>query len=155
MRHVSFGLIVALLALPAAVDAHVTKIVVEKKVSPAFDGAKFGDAGQYETLAGRAYGELDPHDPRNAIITDIKLAPRNAAGKVEYIVSFFLVKPIDMSKASHLLWQDVPNRGGRITINPIERGDGDIGLSTGWQGDNSGRTAPGPDNRRGIVPIPQ
>jgi hypothetical protein len=55
MRHVSFGLIVALLALPAAVDAHVTKIVVEKKVSPAFDGAKFGDAGQYVTLAVRGY----------------------------------------------------------------------------------------------------
>jgi len=143
MRYISCALVAALLALPSVADAHIKKIVIEKKVSPAFDGATFGSAGQYETLAGRAFGELDPNDPRNAIITDIKLAPRNANGKVEYIVSFYLVKPIDMSKASHLLWQDVPNRGGRITINPIERGYGDIGLSTGWQGDNSGRTAPG------------
>jgi len=153
MRYISFALIAALLALPSTADARVKKIVVEKKTSPAFDGATFGTAGQYETLAGRAFGELDPNDPHNAIITDIKLAPRNAAGKVEYIVSFYLVKPIDMSKASHLLWQDVPNRGGRITIVPQERAFGDIGLSTGWQGDNSGRTVPGPDNDWVIVPI--
>src|SRR5499425_3489304 len=116
MRYISFGLIAGLLALPSTVDAHVKKIVIEKKVSPAFEGATFGPSGQYETLAGRAFGELDPNDPRNAIITDIKLAPRNAAGKVEYIVSFYLVNPIDLTKASHLMWQDVPNRGGRITI---------------------------------------
>src|SRR2546425_3142614 len=141
-----FGLIVALLALPASAHAHVKKIVVEKKVSPAFEGATFGPSGQYETLAGRAFGELDPNDPRNAIITDIKLAPRNAAGRVEYVASFYLVKPIDMSKSSHLMWQDVPNRGGRVTIVPAERSTGDIGLSSGWQGDNAGNTVPGPNN---------
>ena len=94
------------------------KIVVDKKVSPAFDGASFGAAGQYETLAGRAFGELDPNDPHNAIITDIRLAPRNANGKVEYVASFFLVKPIDMSKSSRLMWHDVPNRGGRSRSRP-------------------------------------
>ena len=78
MRYISFGLIAALLALPSTADARVKKIVVEKKVAPAFEGATFGSAGQYETLAGRAYGELDPNDPRNAIITDIKLAPSGA-----------------------------------------------------------------------------
>ena len=119
--------------------AEVKKIVIEKKVSPAFEGASFGAAGQYETLAGRAFGELDPNDPHNAIITDIRLAPRNANGKVEYVASFFLVKPIDMSKSSRLMWHDVPNRGGRITIAPAERNFGDIGLSSGWQGDNAGQ----------------
>src|SRR5882762_4209717 len=153
MRYVSFGLIVALLALPSSADARVKKIVVEKKVSPAFDGATFGPAGQYETLAGRAFGELDPNDPRNALITDIKLAPKNARGMVEYVVSFYLVKPIDMSKASRLMWQDVPNRGGRVTIGVAERTYGDIGLSSGWQGDNAGGTAPGPNNDYAIVPI--
>jgi hypothetical protein len=29
--------------------------------------------------------ELDPRDPRNAVITDILLAPRNARGMVEYV----------------------------------------------------------------------
>ena len=79
-------------------------------------------------MAGRAFGELDPNDPHNAIINDIKLAPKNANGKVEYMATFFLVKPIDMSKSSHLMWQDVPNRGGRITLAPASRNDGDVGL---------------------------
>src|SRR3989442_14295610 len=116
----------AILASTSPVNAHVRKIVVDKKVTPAFDGASFGSAGRYETLAGRAFGELDPNDPHNTIINDIKLAPRNANGKVEYIASFYLVKPIDMSKSSHLMWQDVPNRGGRITIKPAHPNHGDI-----------------------------
>src|SRR6266850_4193941 len=153
MRYLSFGLIVALLALPSPADARVRKIVIEKKVSPAFDGASFGPAGPYETLAGRAFGELDPKDPRNALITDIKLAPKNARGMVEYIASFYVVKPIDMSKASHLMWQGAPNRGGRLTIGADERAMGDMGLSSGWQGDNSGRTVPADDNDWVIVPI--
>src|SRR5260370_33021217 len=100
--------------------AHIKKIVIDKKVSPAFNGASFGSAGQYETLAGRAFGELDPSDPHNTIITDIKLAPRNANGKVDYVASFYIVKPIDMSKSSHLMWQEVPKRDGRVTINPCQ-----------------------------------
>src|SRR6266446_5826697 len=102
------------LATTATTQARVTRIAIEKKASPAFEGASFGSAGQYETLAGKAFGELDPNDPHNAIIQDIKLAPRNARGMVEYMASFQLVKPIDMSKSSRLMWHDVPNRGGRV-----------------------------------------
>jgi hypothetical protein len=127
----------------ATAQARVTKIVIDTQVSPA----------PYETLAGRAFGELDPNDPHNAIIQDIKLAPRNARGMVEYTASFQLVKPIDMSKSSHLLWHDVPNRSGRITIGPLERANGDIGLSSGWQGDSSGGTVPAPNNEYLIVPV--
>ena len=71
------------LAMAATAQARVTRIAVEKKVSPAFDGASFGSAGQYETLAGKAFGELDPNEPRNAVIQDIKLAPRNGRGGSE------------------------------------------------------------------------
>ena len=148
-----FVLVLTLLACASAAHAEVKRIVIDRKVSPAFDGKSFGSAGQYETLAGRAFGELDPNDPHNRVITDIRLAQRNANGKVEYVATFFLVKPIDMSKASHLMWHDVPNRGGRITIAEAERMLGDIGLSSGWQGDNSGATAPGPNNDYVVVPI--
>ncbi len=134
-------------------DARVTKIVIEKKNSPAFDGQSFGNAGQYETLTGRAYGELDPNDAHNAIINDIKLAPKNARGMVEYSATFQLVKPVDMTKASHLMWHDVPNRSGRITIVPQERGFGDIGLSSGWQGDAAGATVPRDNNDTVVVPV--
>jgi hypothetical protein len=157
----------ALLAWTPPTQARVTRIIIDTKVSPAFSGATFGTAGQYETLAGRVFGELDPNDPHNTIIQDINLAPRNANGKVEYTATFLLVKPIDMSKSSHLMWQDVPNRGGRIVIEAASRTDGDIGLSSGWQGDNSGGTAQAPDatalvpiadnnnNDYAVVPIPK
>jgi alpha/beta hydrolase family protein len=154
-RSIWVGLTVtaALLTWTPTVDARVKKFVVDKKVSPAFEGKPFGNAGPYETIAGRVYGELDPKDPHNAIITDIDKAPRNANGKVEYIATFYIVKPIDMSKSSRLIWQDVPNRGGRVTIGLAERNYGDIGLSSGWQGDNSGNTVPGPNNDYAVVPI--
>src|SRR5215470_9496748 len=142
-----------ILAATATAQARVTRIAIEKKVSPAFDGASFGAAGQYETLAGKAFGELDPNDPHSAIIQDIKLAPRNARGMVEYTATFQIVKPIDMSKASHLMWHDVPNRGGRLTIVPAERNMGDVGLSSGWQGDATGPTAPRENNDYVVVPV--
>jgi hypothetical protein len=58
-----------------------------------------------------------------------------------------------MSRSSRLMWHDVPNRSGRVTIGPLERATGDIGLSSGWQGDSSGQTAPRPDNDYVIVPV--
>lgn len=146
------AIVAVLLAWAPRAQAEVKKIVIDRKVSPAFDGRIFGSAGQFETLAGRAFGELDPNDPHNRVITDIRLAARNRNGKVEYVASFFLVKPVDMSKSSRLMWHDVPNRGGRITIGD-ERNAGDVGLSSGWQGDNSGNTAPGDNNDYVIVPV--
>jgi hypothetical protein len=136
-------------------DARVTKVIVDSKVSPAFcvpppagsppgtppTCPSFGDAGQYETLTGRAFGELDPHDSQNEEITDLKKAKRNKKGKVEYVATFHIVKPIDMSKTSGLMWHDVPNRGGRINISTDLRTQGDIGLSSAWQGDNANATA--------------
>ena len=146
--------IVAVAIVASPVQAGVTRIVVDNVVSSAFDGASYGDVGQYEAIEGRAFGELDPDDSRNAIITDIELAPRNANGKVEYMTTFYLVKPVDMSNSSGLLWQFVPNRGGRITLSEARRVDGDMGLSSGWQGDNRGRTAHGtPGRDYVIVPI--
>jgi len=44
--------------------------------------------GQYETLTGVAFGEVDPADPLNAIVADIEFAPRNARGMVEYSMDF-------------------------------------------------------------------
>jgi len=114
-------------------DARVTRIVVD--TTTAISGQP------YDELTGRAFGELDPRHPNNRNITDIELAPRNAGGKVEYIASFRIRKPTDMSLASGVMWHDVPNRGGRITIVAAERNAGDVGLSSGWQGDNSGTTS--------------
>src|SRR5262252_5371034 len=60
----------------------IVRLEISRVESPTFEGQSFGTVGQYEKLAGRAYGEVDPGDPRNAVITDVGLAPRNAAGMV-------------------------------------------------------------------------
>ena len=149
----SLMLLFVFLAGAPMAQAQITRIVIDETVSPAFDGVSYGEVGQYETLRGRAFGELDPNDPRHDIITDIHLAPTNAEGKVEYMASFTLVKPIDISRSSHFMWHDVPNRGRRPTIRVPERNLGDVGLASGWQGDNSGWTEPSPDYEYAVVPV--
>ncbi len=62
-------------------------------------GGATGAAGPFEIMRGRIYGEVDPADPHNAIIQDLALAPKNARGRVEYVATFALAKPVDMSKA--------------------------------------------------------
>jgi len=138
------------LAWASSSEARVTRIIIDRTVSPA--SLPNGQDIPYETLTGRAFGELNPNDPHNAIITDIQAAPRNSNGKVEYIASFFIVKPVVMSQASGLMWHDVPNRGGRITITSDLRNSHDVGLSSGWQGDNAGATAV-PANASSLTPV--
>src|SRR5437899_10174718 len=86
------------IVVAATCDARVTKITVTSTTS-LFNGQTFGNAGAYEQIKGTASGEIDPADRRNAVITDINFAPRNANGKVEYTTSFTIIKPVDMSKA--------------------------------------------------------
>lgn len=68
----------------------ITKIVVDAASSEAvtFGGKTFGDVGAYQKIRGAATGQLDPNDPKNAVIADIALAPRNASGMVEYSMDF-------------------------------------------------------------------
>ncbi len=57
------------------------------------------------------------------------------------MASFVVYKPVDASKASGLMWHDVPNRGRVFPFAPQERASGDIMLASAWQGDNAGATA--------------
>lgn len=149
----------ALGAFAPAAGARVTRIVIDSKLSPAYDGKSFGRAGPYERVTGRASGEIDPRDPRNAIINDLGLAPRNARGMVEYEATFTLWQPADPAKASGVLIYAVPNRGNRLLIPAFHVGGdpgdgfffdrGDIILSSGWQGDVRGR--PGAETITGPV----
>jgi hypothetical protein len=104
----------AVLAAPTA-EARITRIEINATLSesPTFGGYSWPGVGQYEKLVGRAYGEVNPHDPKNAVIVDIELAPRNARGNVEYDFSFYIVKPIDLKKGAHKVMYEPPNRGGK------------------------------------------
>ena len=95
-------------ALPA--QARITRIEITR-VEPTFEGTSFGSVGKYEKLVGRAYGEVDPKDRRNAVIVDIQLAPRNAKGMVEYSTDIYILRPIDPAKGNHRVLFDINNRG--------------------------------------------
>jgi hypothetical protein len=99
-----------------AQSGSVTRIVITKTLSPNFEGESFGDVGPYEYMFGYVEGELDPSHPRNARITNLARAPRNASGNVAYRADIQILKPVDMSRANGALLLDVPNRGNkRIT----------------------------------------
>ena len=108
-----------LIATPA--QAAVTGLTIEK-MSPL--------AGGYELLEGHFSGALDPNDKHNAVIQDIKLAPRGAGGKVEYSATFAIARPT--GAMSGVLVYDVSNRG-RGAAEAI--GGGHIDVLSGWQGD--------------------
>jgi len=105
---------VAALATPAS--ARVTQIEIATTQSPTFDGVSFGNVGPYEKLAGRIRGELDPGDPLNAVITDIGLAPQNAAGRVEYASNVMIIRPVDASRGNHRLLMEINNRGNILVF---------------------------------------
>lgn len=138
------GAAAAALALAATspAQARVTRIVVDSTTPLT------GQTLAYEQVRGRAFGELDPADIHNQIITDIGLGA-DPDGKVRYEATFTLTKPVDMSQASGFMWHDVPNRGGAITIVAAERELGDVGLASAWQGDNAGGTAIPADHTSG------
>ena len=154
IRLATTAALIALALLGPAANARVTRIEIRKRESPAFGGKSFGTAGQYEILSGVAYGELDPADPLNTIVTDIELAPRNARAMVEYSATFTLIKPVVDSKASGVMVYEVPNRGHSPVASPFYQIEDDANrgraiLVSGWQGD----LAPAPDLETISVPV--
>ena len=136
----SLGVSIALIlscAVLTGVQARVSRIVIDEvKALPADQSGGVAT----EQIAGRAFGELDPQAAANRIINDVMLA-RDADGKVRYVATFVLTRPVEAARASGLMWHEVPNRGLRRPNVAIERGNGDIDLTSAWQGDNAGATA--------------
>ncbi|HLZ74856.1 alpha/beta hydrolase domain-containing protein [Phenylobacterium sp.] len=131
-RRIRVSAAAAVLALGLLAPAAQARVVRVDIASRAPIAGTFGQAGAYELISGRFYGEVDPKDPKNAIITDLKLAPRNARGLVEYSATFQIAKPLDMAKASGVLIYNVPNRGnGRAGGDA----DGHVRVVSGWQAD--------------------
>jgi Alpha/beta hydrolase domain len=128
-RGPSLGLL--LLALPIATPALavITRVeVLAREALPAAAGSNIA----YERVRGRYHGELDPADPRNAVITDLQSAPRNPRGKVAYSATFEIARPASAERFSGVLVYDVANRGnGRALADR----DGHLRVVSGWQGD--------------------
>ena len=96
---ITFASLAALLTASPA-DARITRIEIDtaRSQSPTFGGFSWPNVGQYEKIVGIAHGEVNPHDRQNRVIVDIDW-PRNARGNVEYAFNFYILKPIDLSRA--------------------------------------------------------
>src|SRR5258706_6930231 len=84
-------------------DARVTKIVIDDTKPLA---TATGQSIAYQQISGRAFGELNPNEPLNGIIQDIELG-KDPDGKVRYVASWVLTLPVDASKISGLMWQEI------------------------------------------------
>src|SRR5262245_8636257 len=107
--------LLALLLSPLAARAAVKALEIHR-CEPFAGGAAFGDVGPYEKLVGVVRFAVDPKDPRNRDIIDLELAPRNAAGEVEFEADVFLLVPKDLSKGNRALLYDVNNRGNKLAL---------------------------------------
>ena len=112
---------------PRLAEARIVRIEVARTES-AFGGASFGSIGPYERVVGRAYGEVDPAAPGNAVIQDIELAPRNARGMVEYSTDIDIMRPADPRRGNGVLLFNILNRGNKGAM-PLFNADVPLGLA--------------------------
>ena len=93
----------------------VTSLEIARR-SIVLDGHAFGAAGAYEKIVGVLRFGVDPTHPVNQAITDLALAPRNAAGLVECAADVYLLRPVDPSRGNRRLLLDIPNRGRKVAL---------------------------------------
>ncbi len=116
----------------------------------AYGGASFGDVGPYQVIMGIVHGKIDPEHEANAGIVDLRLAPTDADGLVDYSEDFVILRPKSAANARRVLFYDVVNRGGKVasgafngagaTFNAGQQGNalllrlGYTIVWSGWQG---------------------
>jgi hypothetical protein len=113
-KFLAVGAALGFIGLPAA--AAVQRVEVLERV-PFADGMRFGEAGAYEKIRGVAHFALDPASSANAKIVDLKLAPRDADGRVKFSSEFIMLRPVKARAAS--LIYDVNNRGGIAILGQV------------------------------------
>ena len=96
----------------------VTRLEITS-TQPFADGQSFGDVGPYTQIDGIAHFAVDPLHEANETIADIKLAPRNQQGLVEFSADFRVLRPEDPAKGNGRLLLDVLNRGKALALRNI------------------------------------
>jgi hypothetical protein len=160
-RSSTVGMVIACMAVLAvgSARAEVTRFEVLSVERGALEGRSFGDVGTYDLIKARVTVAVDPSDRRNTAITDIGMAPRNPAGKVEAVSDVEILRPSDPKRGNGKLFYEVVNRGRKLapgvfndaTSNAMTKaadaGNGYLmrqGYTlvwSGWQGDL--KSAPG------------
>jgi hypothetical protein len=113
-----FFLVPLFFLLATASKAEITRIEVTSE-APFAGGKSFGATGPYVRVSGRFHGELDPSNPGNKGIVDIRHAPRNARGRVEYSADFDLLRPADPFKGNGTLLYEANNRGNKLILRQL------------------------------------
>ncbi len=92
-------------------------------------------ASGYEELSGQLHFEIDPALPQNALIADVALAPRNAAGRVAFQADLRILRPSDPARANGTIWIEIPNRGGKSSLADWMVDQGGTVVQIGWEFD--------------------
>ena len=111
MKHQSAAVLLFLLIV-SALNARVLRLELAER-HPVLEGKRFGLAGEYEAITGKAYFAVDPDGAANATITDLKLAPRNSDGEVEFAADFYMIRPRDLRNGNGSVLLEINNRGGK------------------------------------------
>lgn len=109
----------------------VTRLEVHS-IRPFAGGAVFGDTGPYRQIDGIVHLAVDPDHHANEVITDIKLAPRDAAGRVHCSADFTILQPEDTSRGSHRIVFDVVNRGNPTVLTNLNSAGQRLGAGNGF-----------------------
>src|SRR4029453_11003562 len=102
-------------ALSSGAEAGVERLEILSRQAFAA-GTEFGAAGAYEKLRGRAWFAVDPSAAANAPIADLKLAPRDNRGLVQFGADFLILRPADASRGNGTLLYEVNNRGNIASL---------------------------------------
>lgn len=103
-----------------------------KTCSPFASGTVFGAVGAYEQLDGIVHFAVDPSHANNAGITDLRRAPRDAAGLVRYTADFRLLKPVALPRGNQRLLLDIVNRGNPTVLTNLNSASGRMEPGNGF-----------------------
>lgn len=132
------------------------------------EGRGFGGVGPYERLRGRLHFAVDAAAAENQAVTDIRLAPRDAQGRVAFAADFMMLRPVDGGRANGRLLFEASAAAGPALLSlfndatnallpssSAEAGNGflmDQGYSLLWMGWNWD-VAPGDGRLRADLPL--
>jgi hypothetical protein len=114
--------LLVLALLPGTANAALSNLEVNRN-EPVLSGKSFGLAGSYRKLSGKAHFTLDPNAPSSQAIVDLKLAPKNSAGLVEFDADFYLLTPSDPAKSNGKLLYEVGNRGTKAALRVFQKAE--------------------------------
>ncbi len=121
-----------LLLFPASflLCGKVTRVEIASK-QDVLNGRTFGNAGQYERIAGHIYFSVSINNPHNSRIVDLANAVNLDRQAVAFSADFIVIRPKDAARGNGSLLLENPNRGHAAIVRLVDGGDSDVSHSAG------------------------